>query len=520
MDPDDVLPDDSYDDEKQSALLDDRRANQQPGHVCTYIYTSGTTGAPKAVMITHDNIIFEATNACNNIPQISPDGERIISYLPLSHVAGMMVDIVCPILTKNSTTVCFARPYDIKFSTISARIQAVKPTMFLGVPRVWEKIQEGIEKKVAENPTTGIKKFVADQGKECNLYYARNHQMGASGETWFFQSIGNYVGDTVKGILGLDKCNFAFTGAAPIKVETLEFFGKLGININEVYGMSECTGATTWSTDEFHKWGYCGWPMDGQEVRVMEVGTSNPVPTGQDGEICYRGRHIMLGYMANPDLGPEHVEEIKKKNNEAIDGEGWLHSGDKGQMIADGLVRITGRFKELIIGAGGENVAPVPVEDGIKSRCKAISNVMMVGDKRKFNVALITLKVNGATGDLPGGYGAEGILAAVCQNIDPDSVTLEDAMKPDSKMVAAVLQAITETNADTSCCPMPPSKIGRFAILPQDFSVLGEDITPTFKLKRQVVDHKYTKFIDSMYEYAGKDAYIPYENLDGVEPVA
>ena len=214
----------------------------------------------------------------------------------------------------------------------------------------------------------------------------------------------------------LDCVKFAFTGAAPISVETLEYFARVGININEVYGMSECTGACTWSTDRAHLWGSCGFAMPGVEVKVFRCDDADPnkkteCPPADDvkspseesqGELCYRGRNVMLGYMANPDLGPDHVAEIKKKTSDAIDAEGWLHSGDKGCMNTAGMFKITGRYKELLIGAGGENIAPVPVEDAIKKLCPALSNVMMVGDKRPYNCALVTLKCVGATGDSPG----------------------------------------------------------------------------------------------------------------------
>merc|ERR1711975_143206 len=197
---------------------------------------------------------------------------------------------------------------------------------------------------------------------------------------------------------GLEEGKFGFTGAAPITKDTLEYFGALGIQINEVYGMSECTGATTWSTDTHHLWGSCGWALPGNEVSIRNT-EGQEVPDGVDGEICFRGRHIMLGYMANPDLGKEHVDTIKGKNEAAIDNEGWLHSGDKGCVGKNGMFKITGRYKELIIGAGGENIAPVPIESSIKSKYTAISNIMMVGDKRKYNVALVSLKAKGATGE-------------------------------------------------------------------------------------------------------------------------
>lgn len=135
------------------------------------------------------------------------------------------------------------------------------------------------------------------------------------------------------------------------------------------------------------------------------------------GEICFRGRHIMLGYMANPDLGEEHVAEIKKKNEEAIDKDGWLHSGDKGCMDARGMVKITGRYKELIVTAGGENIAPVPIEDNVKKLCGAISNIIMIGDKKKFNVAVVTLKAKGAEGEDPGTDELNGAALELCEGV-------------------------------------------------------------------------------------------------------
>jgi long-chain-fatty-acid--CoA ligase ACSBG len=269
--------------------------------------------------------------------------------------------------------------------------------------------------------------------------------------------------------------------------------------------MSECTGATTWSTDAHHIWGSCGWAMNGTELSIRDADSGKEVPRGEQGEVCFRGRHIMLGYMANPDLGPEHIAEIKKKNEEAIDKDGWLHSGDKGKIEANGMCYITGRYKELIIGAGGENVAPVPVEDGVKKRCPVISNVMMVGDKRKFNVCLVTLKTVGATGDEPG---TDELMP---QTVDSACKTIADASKPSSAIVKAIEAAIVATNKDPECCPMPPSTIKKFTILPSDFSVRTDELTPTFKLKRSVAEAKHTAFIDTMYDDACKTNYVPYK---------
>ena len=495
--------------------LESRMNSLMPGNCCAYIYTSGTTGSPKAVMISHDNILFESRNAMDQIEGMGTDRanpeERVISYLPLSHVAGMMVDIISPITVAGTlpgyVTVYFARPYDLKAGTLGDRLRAVRPTLFLGVPRVWEKIQEKMMATVAANPPTGVKLKLIRWAKSLGLEHQNNCQLGGSGVYGAGYGVAEkLVLSKVKEKLGLDFCKFCFTGAAPIKTETLQFYGALGIQINEVYGMSECTGATTWSTDNAHVWGSCGWSLPSTEVTVRSVDTNEECPPGVDGEICYRGRHIMMGYMANPDLGAEHVKEIEGKNRSAIDDDGWLHSGDKGQKDIDGMIRITGRYKELIIGAGGENVAPVPVEDGVKSRCPAISNIMMVGDKRKYNVALVTLKAVGATGELPGGDQLDPV-AAACG--DGTATTVSGAIAGEGGIAAAIEAAIKETNQDTTCCPMPPSRIQKFTILPADFSVVGEELTPTFKLKRSVVQDKYLSQIDAMYK--SKDAYVPFQ---------
>jgi long-chain-fatty-acid--CoA ligase ACSBG len=495
--------------------LQNRIDAQMPGNCCAYIYTSGTTGSPKAVMISHDNILFESRVAMDLIPGMGTDAndpqERVISYLPLSHVAGMMVDIISPITiaaTKPGyVTLHFARPYDLKAGTLGDRLRAVRPTLFLGVPRVWEKIQEKMMATVAANPPTGAKLKLIRWAKGLGLEHQNNCQLGGSGNYGAGYALADkLVLSTVKVKLGLDACKFCFTGAAPIKTETLQFYGALGIQINEVYGMSECTGATTWSTDNAHVWGSCGWSLPSTEVTVRNVETNAECPAGVDGEICYRGRHIMMGYMGNPDLGAAHMKEIEGKNRSAIDDDGWLHSGDKGQKDLDGMVRITGRYKELIIGAGGENVAPVPVEDGVKSRCAAISNIMMVGDKRKYNVALVTLKAVGATGELPGGDELDPV-ASACG--DGTATTVSGAIAGEGGIAAAIEQAIKETNLDTLCCPMPPARIQKFTILPADFSVVGEELTPTFKLKRSVAEKKYTPQIEAMYK--SKDAYVPFK---------
>jgi len=300
---------------------------------------------------------------------------------------------------------------------------------------------------------------------------------------------------------------FAFTGAAPITVDTLEYFGALGININEVYGMSECTGATTWSTDEAHIWGTVGFALPGMEVKIFKATEKGKkecprapdfksVPDECQGEICFRGRHIMLGYLANPDMGEAHVAEIREKNAQAIDAEGWLHSGDMGCKGVNGMIKITGRYKELIIGAGGENIAPVPIEDEIKKQAAGvISNIQMIGDKRKYNVALITLTCKGATGERAGTSELDGAAAKLV----PGVTTVQQAWA--SKEFTGHLEKIIATvNKNGQVCPSNAAKISKFTILPIDFSVEGDELTATLKLKRGTVEKKFAKAIDALYD--------------------
>jgi len=196
------------------------------------------------------------------------------------------------------------------------------------------------------------------------------------------------------------------------------------------------------------------------------------------------------------------VAEIAKKNAEAIDKHGWMHSGDKGCIDARGMVRVTGRYKELIITAGGENVAPVPIEDSVKALCPMVSNIMMVGDKRKFNSALITLKAKGATGELPGGEELDGAAA----KFNPKITTIKQACQS-KKYIKAILDAIVATNKTV---PSQACKIQKFTILPIDFSVETGELTPTLKLKRAVVDAQHKDLLDRIYE--STTDYVPFSD--------
>merc|ERR1712113_156644 len=198
------------------------------------------------------------------------------------------------------------------------------------------------------------------------------------------------------------------------------------------------------------------------------------------------------------------ITEIESKNAAAIDKDGWLHSGDKGMITMQGMVKITGRYKELIISEGGENIAPVPIEDVVKKACDGIAEVMMVGDKRKYNVALVTLKAVGANGEVPG----TDDLDAGAKRLNTEVTKISQAL--DDKMwIDAVTAAITTANKNGKCCPNATFKIQKFSILPTNFSEEGNELTPTKKLKRKVVEGKYKALIDLMYATDG--TYIRYK---------
>merc|ERR1712045_565890 len=350
------------------------------------------------------------------------------------------------------------------------------------------------------------------------LEHARNLKLGGTGAVPNNLCLALRLLGSVKAVMGLDKCKYALTGAAPIRVDTVEYFSSLGIYINELYGMSESTGAVTVSSDQAHDWSCCGWKMPGSEVKIFKVDPSDlnkktecpPAPLKDSpeeefqGEICFRGRGIMMGYLASTGLGDKHLAEIEKKTAETIDQEGWLHSGDKGLKTQSGLIKITGRYKELIIGEGGENIAPVPIEDSIKGLCDGIAECMMIGDKRKYNVAMVTLKAVGANGEQPG----SDFLDAAAKLVNPDVKTISGAMK-DEKWIKTISDAISNTNKIGKIVPNNAFKIQKFTILPINFSEEKGELTPTKKLKRQFVEARYAKMIEKMYSTEGM--YIEFE---------
>ena len=455
-----------------------RIAAQKPECCCTLIYTSGTTGNPKGVMISHDNCTWTARRT-GEIVASSPE-DHVISYLPLSHIAAQMIDIHGPI--HFGYRIYFARP-DALRGSLAQTLKEVRPTIFLGVPRVWEKFHE---KMLEVGKSKGsLAQGIGSWAKGVGLEGTYNKQKGLD-VPWGWWLADTLVFSNIRNALGLDRCKIMATAAAPISKETLDYFNSINLPLMEIYGMSECTGPQTCSVPNKYQTGYAGWAMPGTEMKI-----DNPDDEG-NGEICFRGRHIMMGYLNND-----------QATAETIDGDGWLHSGDIGVVDKHGYLKITGRLKELIITAGGENVPPVLIENEIKKEIgDIVSNVIVIGDRKKFLSCLVTLKAQPLPEDekkeneYPLTSDLEKSALNKIQQLGSEAKTIQDAQN-DEKIRKYIEAGITTANKRATS---QAQRVQKFEIVPRDFTVEGGELTPTLKLKRRIVVQKYDEVIEKIYE--------------------
>ena len=391
------------------------------------------------------------------------NNEMIVSFLPLSHIAALMLDVFLTFYHKGS--IGFAKPDALKGSLVES-LNKYKPTIFFGVPRVYEKMMEKM-KLVAEAKYSGtlgkwMRSFV-NYGKTNTLKYHLNIQNrvfnGSKIST--IKRFYNYVVfSKIKQNLGFDRTRYFFTGAAPIMMPVLHYFGSIDIPILELYGMSETTGVITSSNLEDYKWGSVGRAVIG-EVKIAD-----------DGEILYSGSNNFKGYKNNEDA-----------TNEMFEGS-WIKTGDLGKK-EDSYLYIVGRKKELLITAGGENVAPVLIENRIKELIPLINQVVIIGDKKKYLTALITLAKEPNSNTLDN----------TIKSIDNVS-TIDEAINSES-IKSYIDNGIKEYNLK----PISNAqKIQKFVILRDDFSIENGTMTPTMKLKRSVIVNKYEEDINSMYQ--------------------
>ncbi|KAL7051846.1 hypothetical protein ACKWTF_004659 [Chironomus riparius] len=441
---------------------------------CCLIFTSGTTGNPKGAMMSHDNVMFNLKNVIKTYQLNHTNIEVTVSYLPLSHVAGSMIDVFLTISIAG--TVYFADKKALKGTLINTLL-AARPTFFFGVPRVYEKFHEKISHVI--EGTSGLAKIIASWATNTAMNYHLNRFYGKSASTISYFAAKTLVLNKVKAKIGLERCRFLMVGAAPFNVDTMKFFLSLDLPIYELYGMTE-VGLTFASHPDSFKLGSLGKCIINTEAKIL-----NPDEDGI-GEICTRGRNSFMGY----------VFDIEK-TREVFDDELWLRSGDVGYIDKNGFLFLTGRIKELIITAGGENIPFLNIENAVLAECSAISNAFLIGDKRKFLTMLIALKTESDSNGVPQDELAEDSLHHMT-NLGLNYKLISEVLDagPDEKVLNLIQEAIDRANAKAAS---NAQKVQKFKLLPNDFSMHTGELGPTMKLKRGFVMQKYKNEIEEFY---------------------
>ena len=412
-----------------------------PDDLLTLIYTSGTTGPPKGVQITHENQLSAVRGFDEMIA--FPDEGRVVSWLPMAHIAERACSHYLPMVL-GLTTTCCQDPRQVV-----AYLPEVRPSWFFAVPRIWEKLKAAIEAGVAAEQDAerkqatewaldvGLRKVRAEQaGEEVPPELAEEHAKADA-----------LVLSKIRERLGLDQAESVNVGAAPTPREVIEFFHAIGVPLAELWGMSETCG-----------YGTCNPP---DKIRIGTVGPVSPgveIKLADDGEVLMRGPVVMTGYRNQPE-----------KTSEAIDADGWLHTGDVGEFDEEGYLKIVDRKKELIINAGGKNMSPANIEAKVKASSPLIGQAIAIGDMKPYNVALITL--------------------------DPDVAPYFIQQNGQDAVLPEIERGIAAANEQLARV----EQIKRFKVLEEDWQPGGEELTPTMKLKRKPIAAKYAAEIEALY---------------------
>jgi long-chain acyl-CoA synthetase len=419
----------------------------KPDDVATIIYTSGTTGEPKGAILTHDNIYSNVAASREILPVV--EGDVTLSFLPLSHIFQRMVDYL---LQAVGVSIAYAESMD----TVLANFGEVRPTFVVSVPRVYEKIYA----RVLENALAGgaLKKRIFFWARAVGDRWADEKLAGREPRGWLatqYAIAQRLVFSKLKARVG-GRLRYFVSGGAPLAPEINKFFYSAGLVILEGYGLTETSPVITVNTPDHLRIGTVGMPIKGVEVAIA-----------QDGEILTRGPHVMRGYFNKPEA-----------TRDAIDDEGWFHTGDIG-VLEDGYLRITDRKKDIIVTAGGKNIAPQPIENQIKTN-KYVSQAVMIGDKRKFVIVLV----------VPNFEQLEK-WAKLKNLLWTDRKQLLALPLVRAKMDKEVLSKLANLGSY--------EKPKRVVLLEKDFTVEGGELTPTLKVKRRVIDQRYKSLIDSAY---------------------
>ena len=422
-------------------------ADPDPSTLCGFIYTSGTTGPPKGAMLSHKNLVFEADAILKSADL--GDEDSTLSFLPLSHVAerlqGELVGISAG-LTVN---------YAESMETILRDVGETHATALLCVPRLWEKIYANVQSGLQD--ASPLKRRIFDWsmavGTEC--FEIEN----AGGQVGTVLNAKRAVADRLvfsklRAKLGMTHTRTLLSGAAPLSATVGTFFASMGLRIQEAYGQTECAGVSNINPPDRMKFGTVGPKLEGVEVKIAD-----------DGEILVQGDNVFLGYF----------KDEAATASALVDG--WLHTGDIGQFDEEGYLKITDRKKDILVTAGGKNVAPQNIENQLKPYA-GVSQVVVVGDKRKFLSALVTLDHE-----------------EMAKTLDTTLPPMEDCV--DHKAILAQVQGyIDEVNAGLASY----ESVKKFPLLPRDFTIEDGELTPTLKVKRRIVQKQYEALIDSMYD--------------------
>jgi long-chain acyl-CoA synthetase len=420
-----------------------------PDDLATLIYTSGTTGEPKGVMLTHGNIASNVAGGLQRLPL--RDSDECLSFLPLSHIFERMAGHFC--MMQSGAIINYATSMD----TVAAEMGEIHPTVVLSHPRLYEKVYA----RVLENALGGstIKKqlfFWAKRVGEQWVEYTLGQRHVPGWLAFRYRVASSLVFAKLRGRVG-GRIRFFVSGGAPLSAEIAKFFYAAGLPVLEGYGLTETSPVIAVNGTEALKLGTVGRPLDNVEVEIAP-----------DGEILTRGPHVMKGYFNKPEATAE-----------AIDDRGWLHTGDIGMLDAQGFLRITDRKKDIIVTAGGKNIAPQPIENQAKTS-KFVSNAVMLGDRRKFPIMLIVPN----QGQLEMWAERKGVRAESWEAL---LVTPEVQAKMDRELKRVL--------RDRAHFEMPK----KLLLLPEDFSIESGDLTPTLKVRRRVVEKRFAREIDALY---------------------
>lgn len=429
--------------------LEARLRGTSEDDVAILLYTSGTTGPPKGAMLTHRNLLWTAHALGQANPLYPTDSS--LSFLPLSHIAERMLSVYLPLVW--GFVVYFAESLD----TLFQNLQEVRPTILFAVPRLWEKLYSQLSLHMRE--VDAVKRWAYQLALGVGRWYALTRLAGQRPRAGLRAA--HAVAEVcvlrpLRRRLGLDRVRFAVSGAAPIAPEILEFYHALRVPVREVYGQTEGSGPTTIHQGDRIRLGTVGQPLPGVEVRLAE-----------DGEILVRGPNVFAGYFKDPEATSQALRD------------GWLHSGDVGEMDPDGFLRITDRKKDLIVNAYGKNIAPAYVENQLKAS-PYIHDAVVVGDRRPYLVALVVID--------------EDNVARWAQDHRIPFSTFAD-LSGNDRVRELIAQEVEKVNRRLSS----PEQVKRFAILPKRLYQEDGEVTPTLKVKRKVLAEKYRDLIEALY---------------------